>query len=56
MELLIKGEKRSFQDGVNALDILRDFEGDIKKNAIGVKGQFDVAFDAASPRTVGINR
>jgi len=34
MELLIKGEKRSFQDGINALDILRDFEGDIKKSAI----------------------
>jgi threonyl-tRNA synthetase len=34
MELIIKGEKRSFQDGTNALDILRDMEGDLKKAAI----------------------
>ena len=34
MELLVKGEKRTYQDGINALDILRDTEGDLKKTAI----------------------
>ncbi len=34
MELIINGEKRPFPDGTNALDILRDMEGDLKKAAI----------------------
>ncbi|MHC1786726.1 MAG: threonine--tRNA ligase [Christensenellales bacterium] len=34
MEILLRGEKRSYPDGTNALDILRDVEGDLKKNAI----------------------
>ena len=37
MEILLHGQKHQFDEGTNALDILRNQEGDIKKSAVAAR-------------------